>query len=255
MTRGDIHASAARGFARGAEDYEQGRPSYPQQAIDLLVEQFAVGPGTTVVDIGAGTGKFTRLLVPTGARVIAVEPVAEMRTVFERVVPGVEVRDGTAEAIPVDDGSADLVTAAQSFHWVDPLPAVEELYRVLHPGGGVALIWNTRDTSVTWVRAIKELMDEVAGDSPRYGDAYGGGWQKAVDEHAGFSDLQHATFRYDHQTSREATIARVASTSYVSALADGERASVLARVDGIIESLGEAFVEPYVADLHWCRRR
>jgi ubiquinone/menaquinone biosynthesis C-methylase UbiE len=250
-----IHANAAKGFARGAEDYEQGRPGCPRQAVDLLVAQFAIGPGTTVVDLGAGTGKFTRLLVPTGAHIVAVEPVAEMRAVFARAVPGVEVVDGTAEAIPCVDGSVDVVTAAQSFHWVDPIPAIDELYRVLHPGGGAAFIWNTRDATVGWLHAITELMDEIAEATPRYGAASGGRWQRAIEDHAGFSDVQHAQFRHDHATTRDATIARVASTSYVSALPDGERGKVLDRVDDIIRPLGDSFIEPYLTDVHWCRRR
>jgi SAM-dependent methyltransferase len=250
-----IHTNAATGFARGAEDYEQGRPSYPSDAVDLVVEQFAIGPGATVVDIGAGTGKFTRLLVPTGARIIGVEPVAEMREVFGRAVRGADVVDGTAESLAFEDGSVDVATAAQVFHWVDAEPAVAEVHRVLRPGGGLVLIWNSRDTAVDWVRAIKTKMDEVSGDSPRYGSLHGDGWQAAIAEHAGFTAVQHAQFRLDHATTHDATLARVASTSYVSALPDEERAAVLADVGDIIRPLGDAFIEPYVTDVFWCTKR
>ncbi len=130
-----IHPAAARGFARGADEYEAGRPSYPAGAVDMIVREFAIGPGSTVVDVGAGTGKFTRLLVPSGARVVGVEPVAEMREVFSRVLPDIEVMDSTAESLPFGDASVDVVTAAQTFHWVDAVPAVAEVARVLRPGG------------------------------------------------------------------------------------------------------------------------
>lgn len=249
-----IHDAAARGFARGAEEYERGRPSYAAGAVELLVRELSIGPDTTVVDVGAGTGKFTRLLVPTGARVVGVEPVAEMREVFGRVLPGVEVVDGTAESMPLGDALADVVTAAQTFHWVDAVPAVAEVARVLRPGGGFGLVWNSRDTSVPWVRQVKELMDRVAGDAPRYGSASGGGWRQAVADHGGFGPVERAEVGHEHPMTPETMRARVASTSYVSALPDAEREEVLREVDAIVAPLGASFAEPYVTEVFWCRR-
>lgn len=253
---GDIHQTAAAGFSRGAEEYERGRPGYPPEVVDHLVRVFAIGPRSTIVDIGAGTGKFTRLLAGTGARVVGVEPVAEMRAVFARAVPGVEIVDGTAEAIPMPDESAELVTAAQTFHWVDAVPAVAEVHRVLRAGGGVGFVWNERDTAVPWVLRIKELMDRACGDAPRYGTASGGGWERAIAEHGGFTAVQRAGFRHEHPSDRDSLRARVASTSYVSALPDERRAAVLAEVDAIADDAGLAhqFVEPYKTEVFWCTR-
>jgi SAM-dependent methyltransferase len=245
-----IHDAAARGFARGAEEYERGRPSYAAGAVERLVRELSIGPGTTVVDLGAGTGKFTRLLAPTGARVIGVERVAEMRDVFARVLPGVDVVEGTAESMPFGDGSVDVVTAAQTFHWVDAPAAVAEVARVLRHGGGFGLVWNSRDTSVPWVRQVKELMDRVAGDAPRYGS----GWRRAVVDHGGFGPVERAEVGHDQPMTPATMRARVASTSYVSALPDGEREEVLREVDAIVAPLGESFAEPYVTEVFWCRR-
>ena len=253
----NIHEAAARGFARGAAEYEAGRPSYAAGAVHLVVRELSIGPGSTAVDVGAGTGKFTRLLVPTGARVIGVEPVAEMREVFSRVLPDVEVMGGTAESLPFDDASIDVVTAAQTFHWVDAVPAVAEVARVLRSGGrrgGLVLLWNQRDLSVPWPAQIKALMDRVAGDAPRYGTAAGGGWQKAVADHGGFGPVQEATFRHEHPMTPATVRDRVSSTSYVSALPDAEREAVLQEVDAIVAPLGESFAEPYVTEVFWCRR-
>ena len=96
-----VHPVAASGFARAAEVYERARPSYPVEAVTWMAERTGLGPGRTVVDVGAGTGKLTRLLPATGARVVAVEPIAEMRAL---IGDGIEVVDGTAEEVPLPDG-------------------------------------------------------------------------------------------------------------------------------------------------------
>lgn len=106
-----LHRAAAVGFARSADAYERGRPGYPDDAVDRLV---AALPGPHVVDLAAGTGKLTRALVARDLDVVAVEPVAEMRAAIG--VPA-RVLDGTAEAIPLPDASADALTVAQAFHW------------------------------------------------------------------------------------------------------------------------------------------
>ncbi len=147
-----IHEAAAVGFERGADDYVAARPGYPAGVVDLLAADLGLGPGADVLDLAAGTGKLTVDLVARGARVVAVEPVVAMRERLLRDVAGIEVRDGTAEALPLEDASVDLVTVAQAFHWFDAPAALAEIRRVLRPGGGLALIWNVRDETVGWVQ-------------------------------------------------------------------------------------------------------
>ncbi|HSD48771.1 MAG TPA: methyltransferase domain-containing protein, partial [Actinomycetota bacterium] len=117
--RAGIHDAAARGYEAGVEHYRRGRPTYPDDAVSYLVQQLHIGPGSTVFELGAGTGRFTELIVHTGATISAIEPVAAMREVLERACPTVTVLDGTAEEIPTPDGSVDAVVAAQAFHWFD----------------------------------------------------------------------------------------------------------------------------------------
>lgn len=153
-----IHPWAAAGFGSAAEAYERGRPDYPPEAIAWLAERLDLGPGRTVVDLGAGTGKLSRLLAGTGARVIAVEPVDEMRAFIE-----VEALAGTAEAIPLPDACADAVTAAQAFHWFRPDEAGREIDRILKPGGKLARIDNRLDRSDPATDAFAAIIDHCRG--------------------------------------------------------------------------------------------
>ncbi|HMJ74516.1 MAG TPA: methyltransferase domain-containing protein, partial [Iamia sp.] len=153
-----VMRAAAEGFSAGADDYERGRPSYPADAVEVLCRQLGIGPGARVLDLAAGTGKLTRLLVPTGAEVVAVEPVSEMRRRLRANVPQALVLDGTAEKLPLPDRSVDAVTVAQAFHWFDPEVALKEIAWVLKPGGGLGLIWNERDTREPWVDELSRLI-------------------------------------------------------------------------------------------------
>ena len=129
-----VHPSAS-GFDTAAREYERGRPGYPEDAVRWLVESLRIGPGTTVVDLAAGTGKLTRLLVPTGAGIIAIEPMAGMREQLARSLPEVPLFEGTAESIPLSSACADSITVAQAFHWFKAKEALAEIHRVLRPRG------------------------------------------------------------------------------------------------------------------------
>ena len=131
------------------------------------MERLDLRPGRTVLDLAAGTGKLTRLLVPSGANVIGSEPIPEMRAELERRVPQAVALGGTAERIPLVDQYVDAVTVAQAFHWFQAEEAVREIRRVLRPGGGLALIWNTRDDRNQLNRAISEILEPISRDTPR----------------------------------------------------------------------------------------
>ena len=127
-----IHSSAV-GFDRAGADYERGRPGYPPDAVELLTRELEIGAGRRVVDLAAGTGKLTRALAPYHASIVAVEPVAGMREQLVGAVPGIEVLDGTAERIPLQDASIDTVLVAQAFHWFDAPRAAVEIHRIPAP--------------------------------------------------------------------------------------------------------------------------
>lgn len=251
-----IHDVAARGFERGADDYERGRPGYPEAALALLVAELGIGPGCVVVDLGAGTGKLTRQLVATGARVVAVEPIEAMRAMLAEAVPGVETLAGTAEAIPLREGVVDVVVVAQAFHWFRVGDALVEIRRVLRRGGGLGLLWNERDRTVPWARRLKERMDEAARGVPRYGD---GRWRELFAAAPGFGELRHRQVPNPHRTDLDTMLAGIASNSYVAALPDGERQRLLDDVAlvlraGPLADEGASFSDPYLTDVFWCRR-
>jgi len=252
----DVHDVAVEGFTKGTDAYERARPSYPPAAVDFVVRELGIGPASTVVDLAAGTGKLTRLLVPTGATIIAVEPVEAMRAKLVEVVPGVEVRDGTAEALPLGDASVDCVTVAQAFHWFRARDALGEIDRVLRPGGGLALIWNSRDVSVPWVTRLNQVIRWNRGQIPAY-DSGAEDWAALVADAGGFTPLQFTSFRHEQEMDLPLLLDRVSSTSYIAALADDDRARLLDDVRALVSEAGlaEHFALPHRTDLYWCTKQ
>lgn len=214
-----VHPSVLHGFGSAAESYERARPDYPTDAVAWLADRLGLRAGTTVLDLAAGTGKLTRMLVPTGATVLAVEPVDGMRAQLERAVPGVRALAGYAEAIPLADGSADAVTAAQAFHWFASEEALDEIARVLRPGGGLGLIWNVRDESDELQHRLSELIEPLRGDEQTH---VGAGWRPVVEAHRAFGALEEATFAHEQVLDADGVAERVCSVSFVAVL-DRER--------------------------------
>jgi SAM-dependent methyltransferase len=254
-----VRKQARRGFgtARAVAAYERGRPGYPPEAVAELVRVLAIGPRATVLDLAAGSGKLTRQLLPAGAELVAVEPSPAMRERLAAAAPGVRVLAGTAEAIPLPDGSLDAVTVGQAFHWFDGPPAVAELHRVLRSGGRVGLLWNVRDESVPWMARLTAIIDRHAGDTPRYRD---GRWRVAFDVSAGFTPLRVRRYHHNHELDRERLLDRFASISFVATLPDAARARVLAEIEQVVRAdpslagPGPVLV-PYRTDLFWTERR
>jgi len=242
-----IHPVAAAGFGSAADVYERARPSYPADAVAWIAEQARLGPGRTVVDVGAGTGKLTRLLVSTGARVVAVEPVPEMRAKLVETTPGAEALDGTAEELPLEDASADVVTVAQAFHWFELDQALPELHRVLRPGGLLILIWNSRDLDDPLQAAIEELLRPLRGSVSAQ---QAGAWRAPLERSPLFGSGPQAVFGYDQRMTVDDVCDRVISTSFVAAMRPFEREELLVRVRAATYGLTEPFPFRYQTDVY-----
>lgn len=251
-----IDEAAGRGFTAAGASYERSRPSYPAAAVELLVDELGIGSGAIVVDVGAGTGKLTRMLAPTGAALIAVEPVAAMLGHLVAAVPSAHPVGGTAEALPLADGSADAVLAATAFHWFRAEQALREIGRVLRPGGGLGLVWNNPDRDVDWVEAVWGIVDEYRGDGPRSRDLR---WQAAFDRSTAFTPLRHRRLAYHQILTQDELLERVTAISFIAALPDRDRERVLQRIRGVVSSHPdlagrERFRLPYRTDAYWCHR-
>jgi SAM-dependent methyltransferase len=220
----DLHPIAAAGFGAAADAYERGRPGYPSAAIDWLARRVGLKPGATVVDLAAGTGKLSRALAVTGARVIAIEPVEAMR---RAIGPGIEAIEATAEAVPLPDGSTEVVTVGQAFHWFDGDAALAEIHRILSPGGSLALLWNARRLEDPIQAAIEELIKPYCGEVPRHRTAP---WREAFVRTDLFGPLEEIGFPHEQLLDAEGLAARVGSISGIAALSDDPRAQVLGRV-------------------------
>lgn len=221
-------------FGGAADLYDRARPSYPSEAARWMLGERPL----RVVDLGAGTGKFTRVVAALGHEVVAVEPDAGMRRRLAEGTPGVVALAGSAEAIPLEDGSADAVVAAQSFHWFDTGEARAEIARVLRPGGVLAPIWNVRDDSVPWVAELsRRVLD---------GDASAGDHATHVDFGPLFHPGVRAEFRHADEHTAESLLELVRSRSKYLIASEQERRRMDAAVETVTHGLPELFELPYV---------
>lgn len=247
MPSDPLHDYVSRGFASSAQLYEKIRPEYPDAAVDILVRELGIARGRVVIDVGAGTGKLTRLLTRTGATVIAVEPLAEMRERIAETVPLAVPFEGTAERMALRDGSAHAITVAQAFHWFDHDRALPEIHRVLQPGGTLALVWNMRDLDDPLQRAVEDLLEPIRRGVP--GQALGA-WREPLERSPLFGRGTVGRFAYEQQFTTDDLCDRVASTSFVAAMSPVEREELLVRVRALAIRLDEPFPFRYLTEVH-----
>lgn len=224
----DPDRTLARSFGTVADAYDRARPSYPEDAAEWLVGK-AAGDPKRVLELGAGTGKFTELLVASGHHVVATDPSPEMLGHLKVRLPEVETLVATAEALPIPSRSVDIVVCAQSFHWFDHDVALPEIARVLRPGGTVGLVWNVRDNGIPWVRKLSAIIEQgaVATDDaePLRTCEY-------------FDEVAEREYRFWQDLRRNELFDLVRSRSNVSTLPEHAREELLTRVGALYDDYG-----------------
>jgi SAM-dependent methyltransferase len=257
--------SGAKGFKSVADAYERARPSWPPAAIDAAFHHWGLDPAAgLVVDVAAGTGRLTKLLAERCPRVLAVEPLVEMRRHI-RDAPAVK---GSAERLRIDDGAAEAIFVGEAFHWFDRPAALAEFARVLAPGGGLAVMWNTPQSETTaWQEAVGRVFAELPANSDQrmppginsaasnYRDPAEVEWRTGPDWGA-FEPIEHSEYLHAQTLDRPGVVALISSWSFVGALEASARAELLDRVEQVLAGDGIDSVElSWRCDLYLTRRR
>lgn len=226
----------ARSFGSVADAYDRGRPGYPADAVAWL----AGGEAKVVLELAAGTGKLTRELVDQGHAVFATEPDEAMLEMLRERVPEVSAKVATAEEIPANDRSVDVVVVGQAFHWFDHERALPEIARVLKPGGHVALVWNSRDERIPWVRRMGAILGRQDLDTSSAA-------QLVHSDLFGF--MEEATFKHWQEVNRESILDLARSRSHIATMGHEERERHLAEVLAFYDDYGrgmDGMQIPYV---------
>ena len=243
---------------RWTDDYERGRPGWPRAAVELA----GVPAGAAVLELGAGTGKLTRVLVTPFEHVIAVEPADAMRRLLVQLCPEADVRAGAAEEIPVADASVDAVFAAEAFHRFERERALAEIARVLRPGGALVLLWNlpAGPTEPSIAAAEAFLHDLVPGTRAELGydpldlnpAVYESGEWRSAFADSPFGPLREARVPYAQTLDRDGLVAFFASMGWIADLPDDERLPLLDELRALLDAA--EYHRPWEARVHWTRR-
>jgi ubiquinone/menaquinone biosynthesis C-methylase UbiE len=241
----------ARTFDETAEIYERARPGWAEGALDHAIRELGLDRTATVLDLGAGTGKLSRLLVDRFDRVVAVEPLDGMRALLESLIPEAETYAGNAESIPLGDDSVDAVFSADAFHWFDGELALADIVRVLRPRGGLVLMWNEPDKPTEpSIAAAGALLNE-RGSSERQINRYASGAWREPFAGSRYETLSQAQFEHRQIVDREQLLAYFASMSWIAVLPEDDRTRLLEDVRRVLDA--DTYTRFWRADVHWTR--
>jgi len=242
-----IHPAVAA-YEHTVSDYHKGRPDYPQAATDWLAATVNLDIDSTVLDLGAGTGKLTRHLRRRTRRVMAIEPVGAFRESL-RAIDGVSVVAGTAGALPFRTSTFDLVAAGQAFHWFADQHSVTQIGRVLRPGGWLALIWNVRPPEPDVHVAVNKVLAPYRGRAPAYAN---GEWRGAFETTSALELGPHRSWEWIRRVDRDGFLARFLSVSVIAGLDEPSRARVRADLLDVFDRLSRdgTLDVPYRTDVH-----
>ena len=250
----------AEAFAGSADSYDRARPGYEDEPLDWAFRELALDGRSVVLDLAAGTGKLSQALAPRAGLLIAVEPLAGMRRLLTARAPEATLLDGTAEQIPIGDGSVDAVFVGEAFHWFDGARALPEIHRVLRPAGGLALLWHhvSWHDRAAWAEAFEARLREVpAPDVRPENRPHTLRWQEAFAGNVLFTPLEHREFSHPTTVDAEQIVQLVLSWSYVAALPEADRERLGRDLSQIVHNhAGDAPLElPFVTHVYLTRKR
>jgi ubiquinone/menaquinone biosynthesis C-methylase UbiE len=262
MTESQIHPIAALGFSSTADIYAKARPDYPPEFVQLLIKDLKLDQTSKVLELGAGTGKFTKVLSSlVSSKITAVEPLKEMRQQFKAILPEIEILEGTAEKIPTESQSFDVVFVAQAFHWFHWTEAFKEFHRVLKPTGSLILVCYDYEHDLeklatrAWLLEFRELFLPYESKVPNYQR------QKLIaffKEQALFSTLVLSSYSYTKDITLELLFEQITSYSFIASLPQEEKESVLRASRDILNKYSEnknaLFSMPHKIDFFICQK-
>jgi SAM-dependent methyltransferase len=235
----DERRTRGSSFGSVAAEYARHRPTYPDEAVSWLVGDSP----TTVLELGAGTGKLTTSICALGHRVIATDPDEAMLAQLGATAPDAIALGATAEEIPLRASSVDVVVAGQAFHWFDADRAWPDIARVLRPGGRLALVWNSGDVRVPWVRKVLALIESERDED---------GWDPFA-ESTVFELTEQTSVKHWQVFDRETLLGFVASSSKAATATASEREQMLETVGALYESYGrgpDGLLMPWIANCY-----
>lgn len=227
-----LHPAAQQGFSLAAELYQRVRPNYPQEIVNWLHEDLHIQNDSIVMDLGAGTGKFLEYLKQASSKIIAVEPIAEMLEQLKMVHPDVQTQQASSLDIPFETKSFDAIVCAQAFHWFADAKSLNEIHRVLKKQGQLGLVWNQRDETVDWVKALADYIAEYEGDTPRF---HSQEWQKVFQDQSLFHFESKKVFVQHQSGSVEEVVSqRLLSTSFIAAMPPQQQNALKQKFEQIV---------------------
>ncbi|XP_069132440.1 uncharacterized protein [Argopecten irradians] len=246
MTSTNVHGKTKTGFVDG-KNYDQGRPSYTEKAVSYIADIIKDGSRSKsgnisydVVELGAGTGKFTQKIInnlPQDVKYLATEPMDGFLDTLKGLCPSVSTKSCTASDIPLPENSVGTVVAAQCFHWFASDESLTEIHRVLVPGGKFVMVWNNKDWSVPWVKDIETILTGYYGDTPR---AVNRTWKTVIEKFSGFQCKEHI-FQdgIEFKGDREFVVGHFCTISIIASLPDDEKEAVRRRMYQVLDSHDE----------------
>ncbi|XP_068674417.1 uncharacterized methyltransferase Mb3374-like [Montipora foliosa] len=261
-----------REYSTDVSLYEKGRPNYTKESVEFLLCRVGVLPSlgkepTKLLEIAAGTGKFTRAMVEVltlrkaNVEIIASDRLLAMCEVLRRFLPETEIRQFPADNIDLPDEFISVIICAQAFHWFSDEKSVNEICRVLKPGGKFGMIWNHEDFSFSWVRALQDIVDPFVKQKDMPGDPRELQWMEILDKSGKFTPVERNTeFRTYLEGDIDKIVAVMMCFSAIYQSSEEDRRSTEAKVRDILTNHPDlqgtkVYKMPYVTDICWCAKK